>query len=215
MSDYSGNIEYVVTKGNDPITRPRVRVANGYLDYGVYIMDRAVEKGLIKGKKVLWKGASRDEADKIAKKLFEGGELPEVDFNEEIVIPNRVAKFNSYCKYVCDRYYSVPTVKDLEKLIVFIIKEMNDNQMFWKPEPPIKPAHTQKDIDDLPEVFNKEEYQKELDRYNKKLKQYGWEYSEWEHLQKAIKGDVKSVVTFAYDSDRFTNIYEIIDPEII
>jgi len=217
MEDYSGDIEYVVTKGNDPIKRPRIRVADGYLGYGAYIMDRAVEKGLMKGKKVLWKGSSREEATKIAKKLYEGGKLPKSDLDVEIVIPNRIVHFKSYCKYVCDEFISVPTVKHMEKAMLYMLKEMNGNQMFWKPNEPKKPVHTQEDIDNLPKVFDKDkkDYQKELDKYERKLKEYGWEMAEWANLKKALKGNVEGAVSFIYDSDQFCDVYDVIDPKTV
>ena len=220
MQDLTQNYsERVPISSNGDITRPRLAILPTYFEYGYYIMDKKVRYNLHNGPKILWRGGSLERAKQVEQMLINGKKIPK---NEPEVRTGRIIVFKE--KHGNSSYY-VPTIEDLEKVALEILKERNKNGWFYEPVPPsndIIALSKRKEMDfvnlNLSEHTIKE-ISKEIETAKRNIKYYNEDIVLYNKTQKALKTEnsrlALSIIEERHDLNYEYETYEIIDPIIL
>ena len=196
MEYYNEKLNYGSEK--DPIFKDRLWISNS--TYGFNLFDRKIKKNLLigKSKETCEEGKNLLTANK--ENLFE---LFKERVKDEEIVTNKIL--------ICrdkhsDNIYSVPTLKDLHKVALYILNERMENGYFQKWNLPQPLDYNLEDIEKLPESFRKDAKSKLLSNLEQ-IRDAKNNNREYDNAKKALETE-DGELAFSILSDRNGYEYE-------
>ena len=194
------NYKEQVNRGTKESPLMRDRLFINSTKYGYNLIDKKIQKSLLANK-------SKETCEK-GKEFLLGGELEVFEaFKESVKDEEIVTNKILICRDKhSDNIYSVPTLKDLHKVALYILNERMENGYFQKWNLPQPLDYNLEDIEKLPESFRKDAKSKLLSNLEQ-IRDAKNNNREYDNAKKALETE-DGELAFSILSDRNGYEYE-------